>query len=491
MRFITDAIVHRGPRPQRAAEVFFWRALYGLLDTQFVVTVTSWIFRGLTLLSGRPFAEGLLALLERRLVFSGWPYQSPGWINLHLSRFVWRVRRQPARQGQTRKATHRSCHVPLRIGFVGCFSGLLGFPRDLFEACPSTVRLHIFDIEFQGQLASYLRDVATGYFSIPNPEGRPDRAHIAALANAINTSELDMLVSISWREHGYDLLDAVTTPCIVNHCTGSDLMHHEKVDVQLYLQPQADYLLRGSRLFCCTTESQSPFGNLREITGFYDRRSVDSSAVKTWKEREPLIVFHGSLHYLQGCKYLETVFGLLGDDDGLQFVFMGKDNGVALKTVIEAAKRAGVDTQVNYEGVFSATRSEDGTIHDSGWLGMLSYLRQARLAPDPWPYGGGASRFEGYLAGVPSVHMGLRVDRASWRQRQHSVVEVPLLHVPAATATSTDEYRTLCRRCLYDEEFADGLISEQLRVAEAASDSSGWWGELVELYEEWQCSTIG
>ena len=122
---------------------------------------------------------------------------------------------------------------------------------------------------------------------------------------------------------------------------------------------------------------------------------------------------------------------------------------------------------------------------------MLSYLRQARLAPDPWPYGGGASRFEGYLAGVPSVHMGLRVDRASWRQRQHSVVEVPLLHVPAATATSTDEYRALCRRCLYDEEFADGLISEQLRVAEAASDSGGWWGEFVELYEEWQCSTIG
>jgi hypothetical protein len=482
---VAEPIARRRFGPPRAPEVFVWRALYGLLETQFVVTITSWILRSLARLSGRPLEEGMLGLLERRLVLSGWPHQSAGWVNLHLSRFVWRVRRQSVRRRQARKATHERCHVPLRIGLTGCFSGLLGFPRDLFEACPSTVALHIFDIEYRGRLASYLRDIATGYFSIEAPEGRPDRAQIAALASTINASELDVLVSINWREYGYEIIDAVTTPCIVNHTTGSDLMHHEKIDVQLYLQPQADYLLRGSRLFCCTTERLSSFGHVRQIRGLYDRRGMEISTVEPWKGREPLIVFHGSLRYLEGCEYLATIFALLHDDKAVQFVFMGKDNGRALGTVMDAATRAGVASQVHYEGVFSAMRSEDGTIVDDGWLQMLAYLQRARLKPDPWPFGGGSSRFEGYLAGTPSVHFGLRVDRASWRRRQQSVCDVPLLQVPVATARSTDEYSDLCRRCLYDEEFADGLISEQLRVAATASDPAGWWDELLEVYEEW------
>lgn len=465
--------------------VLVWRALYRFLDSAWVVTMTSWILRGLTVLSRRPLDEGLLAMLERRLVVSGWPHQSYGWVNVHLSRFVWRVRRQTVR-GQAPKALHRAGHVPLRIGFTGYFSGLLGFPRDLFEACPPTVAPYIFDIELRGCRASYLKDVVAGYFSMPTVERRAGLAQqVAPMADAINASDLDMLVSVNWHSEGYALLDVVTTPCIVNHCTGSDLMHHPKIDVNLYAQPEADYLIRGPQLFCCTTERLASFGHVRQIWGFYDRRGANTSAVRLWKDREPLMVFHGSLRYLEGRAYLTTLFDLLHEDKALQFICVGKDNGTALKGVIEAAKQAGVQGQVHYEGHFSAIRGEDGDIPEVGWSKMLSYLQRARLAPDPWPMGSGSSRFEGYLAGTPSVHMGLRVDRASWRRRQHSVCEVPLLLVPSATATTIEEYGRLCRRCLYEEEFADRLISEQLRVAKAASDPKAWWDELVKVYEEW------
>ena len=466
--------------------VLVWRVLYGLLDAKPVVKATSRILRGLAVLCRRPIDEGLLAMVERRFVVSGWPHQSPGWVNLHVSRFVRRVRREFNPGHQVGKVACPGRHAPLRIGFTGCFSGLLGFPLELFEACPSTVALYIFDMEFRGRLAPYLKSVARGYFYMSGVDKGVGLAQqVAPLADAINASDLDMLVNVNWRADGYELLDAVTTPCIVHHCSGSDLMHHEKIDVQLYPQPEADYLIRGSQLFCCTTERLSSFGHVRQIWGFYDRRGANASSVRPWNEREPLMVFHGSLRYLEGRAYLATVFDLLHEDKALQFIYMGKDNGTALKGVIEAAKQAGVEGQVHYEGHFSAVRGEDGDIPEVGWSKMLSYLQRARLAPDPWPMGGGSSRFEGYLAGTPSVHMGLRVDRASWRRRQHSVCEVPLLLVPSATATTIEEYRRLCRRCLYDERFADRIISEQLLVAKAASDPAAWWDELVKVYEEW------
>lgn len=294
-----------------------------------------------------------------------------------------------------------------------------------------------------------------------------------------------MLVNVNAKSDGYELLDAVTTPCIAHYCSTSDLLHHEKIDVQIYWQPEADYLIRGSQLFCCTTERLAPFGSVRQVRGFYDRRGMNPSTVRPWKGREPLIVFHGSLDKLEGREYLTTVFDLLREDKALQFLYVGKDIGTALKNVTQASRKAGVEGQVHYEGEFSPVRNEEGAIPDDGWLKMLSYLQRARLAPDPWPIGGGSSRFEGYVAGVPSVHMGLRVDRAIWRRRQPSVCEIPLLLVPSGTATTIEEYRRLCRSCLYDEEFADRIIAEQLSIADAASDPQAWWDELLTVYEEW------
>src|SRR5438128_1828637 len=124
--------------------VVVWRALYRCLDAEATVRVTSWILRALSLLRRRPLDQGLLAMLERRLVWSGWPHQSAGWVNLHVSRFASRVRRS-AKPWRIPKLARRARHTPLRIGLAGPFSGLLGFPLDLFEACPPSVAPYIFD----------------------------------------------------------------------------------------------------------------------------------------------------------------------------------------------------------------------------------------------------------------------------------------------------------------------------------------------------------
>ena len=463
--------------------VFVWRALYRLLDWELVVRLTGWSLRLLAIISRRITEEGLLAFAERRLVVSGWPHQSQGWVNLHLSRFVWRVRLQLMRRCRVPKSFQETSHALLRIGFVGHLSGLLGCPPGLFQACPSNVELYIFDVEFQGHLAP-LEDVATKYFPAKLADMFSEPERVASLAAAINASNLDMLVNLEWRRPAYELLDGVTTPCIANYNFGSDFVYHEKIDVQLYWQPEADYLIQGSQLFCCTDERTVPFAHIREIRGFYDRRDVDPLSVRPWTEREPVIVFHGSLNKLEGGAYLTTVFDLLFQDEALQFIYMGKDNGAALKYVTERAKRAGVEGRVHYEGEFSFLRGEDGAIEDPGWAKMLSYLGRSRLAPDPWPMGGGSSRFEAYLAGTPTVHMGLRVDRASWRRRQHSVCELPCLLVPSGTAETIEEYLSLCRKCLYDEAFADALAAAQLNVAQLLCDPEPWWDDLLKTYQE-------
>ncbi|MEE3104833.1 MAG: hypothetical protein VX273_04620, partial [Acidobacteriota bacterium] len=113
--------------------VFAWRTLYRVLDWELVVGLAGWGLRLLAMICRRPIAEGFLALIERRLVFSGWPHQSLGWTNLHLSRFIWRVRLQLMHRRKVPKSFQETSHTPLRIGFVGHLSGLLGCPPELFQ----------------------------------------------------------------------------------------------------------------------------------------------------------------------------------------------------------------------------------------------------------------------------------------------------------------------------------------------------------------------
>ena len=164
---------------------------------------------------------------------------------------------------------------------------------------------------------------------------------------------------------------------------------------------------------------------------------------------------------------------------------IGKDFAGALERITTEAARRGLAAQVHYEGEFSAVRDPDGHVPASGWQRLLSVLERARLAADPWPVGGGSSRFEAYLAGTPSAHMGIRLDRAAWGRGQAAVCDILFLNVPRATAFDEGEYRAIARRCLYDAAFADAVADEQREVAVRLSDEGAWWTQLRTLYDRW------
>lgn len=120
---------------------------------------------------------------------------------------------------------------------------------------------------------------------------------------------------------------------------------------------------------------------------------------------------------------------------------------------------------------------------------MLAFLPRVRLAPNPFPVGCGSSRVESYTTGVPVVSMRVQFNPANWNRRQLLVSEVTERHAPLGTTTSVEGYAEFCRRCLYDERYAERLVDEQLEVVKRLTDPDGWWRQLFGDHERWLEST--
>lgn len=422
--------------------------------------------------------EGWLSAFERRFVRSGWPGHRTNWINLHASGLLSRARRiqrgapaPPVRRPATPRA-------PLRVGIVGRFVGLLGFPTSLFETCPSDLALTLFDVSHVGRRAEYLQRIGCEYRPVDLDGAGPGTRDAA---RAIQSADLDLLVNVNWKPDAHDLLDIVETGCIANYCVGSDLLHHPRVDIELVWQVQADNVISDGRLWC--TQAHLPVGAtfVHQISGLYDERGLSGERPRSWNEREPLIVSHGSLYKFAVPEFTQCMLEVLAQHPEARWVLMGKDDGAALDAIRTRAAARGMSDRVRYDGEFSAMRNAEGMVDDAGWVAVQDLLRRARLAPDPFPIGSGSARFEGYVLGAPSVHMGIR----GRQSKPLATCDLPVLSVPIATAETLAEYQSLAIRCLSDASYASEVQTAQLAAARRACDPRRWWAELREAYDAW------
>jgi hypothetical protein len=378
----------------------------------------------------------------------------------------------------------------LRIGVVGSLSRAFAFPPELFAAAPAEVELFFFDIAWGAELpATYLRDL--GSYSA-HPVSASTRADdLAALGRAITTSEVDILLVLDEKRETYDLLDSVTCPCVVDIALGAGLLYHPHVSFHVHAEREADYFVAGERMFCGTT--RRVFGPDLVFPGWvcYDSRGIDPGARRPVEEREPLMIFHGALYKANSQPYLEALFGLMHADPDLQLVLMGHDwdgerKGGALEPILARARSCGLAGRVHYDGEFHPIRDEvAGKILDPGWKRLRDHLDRARLAPNPWPVGGAASRVEAYLAGVPVPHLGVRTDPASWGRPQDGGGEIPILLAESTTSWTPDGYIDLCRRMLYEDRFAEQVVTDQIEIAARATDRAAYWELLLDCYRHW------
>jgi hypothetical protein len=459
-----------------------WRVIYALLTGRLAVAIALGFLRVYAALRGAARAEGLIGLIDRRYAFSGWPYYGRGWTNLHVSRFTADLRRhrRGVRPAPPRRATRGQLQ---RVACIGSFVGLLGFPRELLARCP--VELVIADVVFDGRHAAYLAGDAARYQQFDLRED----ADVDRLAAFVNGCEPDLVVNIGHKVDAFAIMDRLNAPCLANYCAGSDLLHHPRVDVQYHGQPEADYFVTGNRMFCGTTASFFGDGLVHTINGYIDPRGLMATPPRSWSDRDPLIVCHGSLYKFTADAFLDVVLRWLRSNDELTLVLMGRDDGAAWQTISAAASRRGVGERVTYLGQFSAIRGEDGAVNNEGWRTLVDLLSRARLAPNPFPLGGGSSRYEAYALGAPAPHLGVKFDRAAWGRPQPSICEIPSLLVEAGTAWTVDDYHALGQRCLTDGAFADTLAAAQRERAAAVVDGDRWWREIVDGYEGWRRTT--
>jgi hypothetical protein len=459
----------------------WWRAVYALVGSRLTLACAGGLLDLMAAWRGPEASDHVLDVFEQRLVHSGWPVYRKGWINLHMSSVVTRLRRRGSPIARKRAP---SSSAPIRIALVGRFVGLLGFPKELFDAGPSD--LVIADICHAGRCASYLRrhDRQYAAFDLDRGEATP-----ADVARFINQADADLVLNIGSKQEAFDILDRVEAPCVANYCVGSDLLHHRRVDLQYHGQPEADYFVVNGRMFCGTSRSYVPSSHIHTIQGYIDPRGLFSRLRRPWSDREPLIVCHGSLYKFAAPGFRDVLMQILVRNAVARIVVMGKDDGGSLEAIRAAAASAGVADRVEYLGFFSAVRGDDGELPDPGWQKLVDHLQRARLAPDAFPLGGGSSRFEAYATGVPSVHLAVRFDEDAWGRPQPGTCEIPSLIASRGTARTVDEYLALCDRVLSDGVYADALADQQLALARNVGDAHRWWAEILEGHEQWLSTT--
>jgi hypothetical protein len=457
----------------RVRAPWFWRVLYRALASRALV--------GLVASLVRRADKGRITGLEDALVWSGWPRRPRGWVNINASQFVRRVRDRVNGRRLAPRVVRARKAGPLRVACLGDFSALLTFQPELFEAAPTGIEVSVFDLPSKTTGAGYLAPLVARYEVAPT--GEPGRAR--QIAAAINEVDPDLLLVVSTTLETHDVLDVARAHCVAHVCTGSDLLHHRNVDIQLYAQPEADYFVRDNRVFCGTSRSFLKGYTVYAADLLYDGRGLDPSQRRPWHERDALVVVHGSLYKSSAPGFLATVLDLVGEDAVTRAVFVGDGVEEEREAILVAAGKRGLEARVEVRPPYSAVRGTTGSVESAGWHSLVELLSRARLAADPWPIGGASSRVEAYGCGAPTVHMGVRFDPDSWGRDQPAVFELPALLVPIATASSPEEYVDLCRRCLNDAEFSDEVAARQEAVFRRVTDPAIYWEQLLGLHRRW------
>jgi hypothetical protein len=468
-----------------------WRAVYGVFESDAIVAIATIAVGAGSMLFGRAVGARFDGWFDRLLVRSGWPYHVRGWTNLHMARALTRIQRRrgvavhTVTQAVGVHGRHRGESGRLRIGVIGAFRGLLSFPAELFRRAPSDVEVVAFDIPYRGRGASFLEPYVSAYAPVLADEPMMSASAIERAARRILEHDCDVLLNVNEKLPAYDLIDALDHSRITHYCNGSEPLYHDKVQLQFYPQPEADYFVRNQRLFCTTTRTDFCRSWFVPIAPYYDLRTIDAGAAPGWQPREPLVTFHGSLYKLASPGYLEVLFRLLSEDRALSFRFMGKDNGSALAYILDCARRWNLGDRVSYEGEFQSDRDADGEVSDPGWIRMQTLLRRARLQANPWPLGGGSSRVEAYACGVPCIALRTSFEERHWNAPQPVVCDVPAIHALSGTALDAEDYLDRCRRCLYDEAWFDRVAAEQQSVLRTLTDPARWWLDVIDAYRTW------
>ncbi len=432
-------------------------------------------------------------LAEQCIGLAGFPFQR--WLgiedNIHSQAMRMRLwnRTGPFRPVPKRPAVVRD--GPLRVGYVSelgrggdpAWAHCTMFPEDSRLFIFSTRKWEEFDVPRlpHVSLSSFVLSRVPGLQAARyGAEREHYEQEMRRLAREVNACDLDILLLASFHlDEVNDLAMLVDTPCIVVRLFGSAPSFHPKVDYCLYCQLHSSFPIVGTDMRSVFTgKSMGAEPCLNGMGPLYPDWGLTPENNPAWEDRPPWLLFHGNLVQLQGSRYLALIGDILEADREVRFRILGFGEG--LSTVMDTFARRGLSGQVQYLGEVDKALQRTGEFQKR----ITSFLRDGRLEPDPWPWGGGQARVEAYQAGTPTVH--LRIDSTGGVPSDEQMeFDVPDLEVPSATASSLEEYRNLCLKCLYDGDFARKVAQEQYSIARRVTDARAWWDNFFASYRHW------
>ncbi len=401
--------------------------------------------------------------------------------NLHTYRLHLSVRRRLRRLPIAKKRSVEANKdlSSLRIGMVGEMSCGGARPTTLITDFPAEHTFYAFDTGWNGQF----NDVphADNVHLIRHDLSTSGEPGLRALADTINAARLDVIIVANY-DDGLkdDLVTLLTTPCIVNFIMGEWPLGNARVDYTLYPILRRELRFCGSKLYSEITRRIDPTERVYlEESHCYEKYNVALPAKPPLQQRERLMIFHGNLEKLYSKRHLDLIAELLAEDSELHFVYMGR--GGCQPSIAEHFAKRGVANQVTFHGhIDRSALGAEGYIAE-----LFTLLTRCRLAPSPWPQGGGLARIEAYLAGIPTVHMQLCREGKLWDRGDMPLTDVPCLEVPSTTARSISHYKQLCKQCLYDDAFAQVVVEEQYAIARRVTDTKLWWADIIDSYKHW------
>ncbi len=478
-----------------APRVYFWRAIYGVLDLPWLRRMLANRYRALERNRGSGAARKFL----RRTLFSlslNRLRTYEGHVPLEAWLAFWEISRSVDSSGQVPRRAARA-REKLRIGHIGTIADFPFFPRKLFCDMPAGIELHHFETAREMTPEHHLHHTeATSVHNVtlrwdnnlPSDgiASQPDYLHrVEDLAARINNAQLDLLLVSEAGRELYDMLDRIDVPCIADMTVSCNACFHPNIDIQFYIHAMKEYVVQDDRLFC--RDSMRPLRRPPFVVPYcllFDTTGYDGPPVP-WAKRNHTLLFHGRLVKAAQPPFLKMVLDLLEEDSNLTWLLYGTESHDALNTIRTQAKRRGVEGRVDFRGKFTLERNPGGEIIDPAWHRFLSDMRHAKLEPTPFPMASGSARFESYTAGLPCVNLAIRPGPRHSRSAGETLIDIPAFYTPSATVTDHAAYFRTALHLLHEPELAAKVIAEQREVVQRLGSPRCFWQQILDAHARW------
>ncbi len=451
----------------------------------------------LTKLLGEARADLALAIGARTLFSSpGLTFERYGYYHPYTYEFIYNVQERYRVRKLKMIPTEKLERLEVKDGRrikVGFFGSLATPNKDLFIQRPENVELYVYDNQQVNGIRSQWLETCTDKYYCFNRMGKVNEKiekgylpinhkvesrtkELSLLVKQINSDELDVLINIGGISKDWDLLvNRANSRKILNYATGSIISFNPKVDMDIFMQPQKYYTVKGRGVYCDLLEKYFNNIKLKEFAYVFNHRDIDIDENLPLEERKKRIVYHGNLYKLYNKAVLDLIKELLKRDQDFEFVFFGANQKNYLKKTLAFFEKSGVSKQVKYLGVFSNAANPQGLYDSESWKEMCKVIRESRLYVDPWPICGGNTVYQAYMLGVPCVSMKLRkTEDIKKMSKEETLVEVSGLEAMGNFVKTQEEFKELCVRILEDEIFSKKLIEAQYRCAKKLSGDEAY-----------------